>query len=1645
MFRKETKMLQRVSRWISIIVVFMLCLAILPSASASPIGAPSEPTAPQAVTATALSQSFDSGTLPTGWQVTGTPGWRFDSFRGVGMGGARKFAIADSFKAGLVLMDTQLRTPALDLSTAAGVKLIFKTYYLPFNVSIADVDVSANGGTTWTNLWRQTTATYQGAVTLNVPQAAGKSNVVFRFHYYNANYEWFWAVDDVEVQTIAPPTAPGTLSAVVAGSNVNLTWADNSSDETNFIVERSPDGASGWVEAGRVGANVTTFTHQDVACGSSVYYRVKAANGSAQSGYSNTANIAMPSCPPVSPFFNENFDRSAALPSGWTVVNQYSGAAYTWQFNQPNLLGTTGNAPIAKNGKGSQLRTLVLNFQNEATVLLKFNSRLINYADQNPPQSVDVDISQDGGATWTNVWRRNAEYDGQELVILDISAQAARRSNLMVRFFSHLFYGGGYEYWQIDNVVFGPVPPLSKPANLAAALIGNSNVLLGWRGTEAAKYKLERSANAGSTWTQIADLTDGATTYADTNVTSFTSYQYRVRAYNSSGQSSFSDAAGITTGDRNVRYVDATISLYPTATLAAAADRAKYENIIRYFADGVYESSNGANRLRKVTIYRNNKNFDIANVQWIQKCWPNASVGGYIRPGTGVRVQMCDVFQSDNFLASDADQKDGGATLAHEWGHFFYGLYDEYTGSAGANDWDGSPRTTDPGTSVAIMNNQWKGFGDYRYLNFSAVAPNSGFTLQSAQGRVFGASAWATLARPKSQDPQTGDASRRPYWPELAAAAPAAGQMPRIDLPNAAARATLQIVWEPVFATRVTHGPNAVLTAANGVVREIVIDRSALMADNGYLNGVKSAVATLINQTPAGDTLGLIAFDGTATVVQPLTDILDQTTKDTLIAAADGIAAGDTYSAGGDALQAALTALTAPSVPTDTRRVVYYLTAGSNPTGTQPIMATPGYQTAGIPLYVFGFDPLAGAKTGLRQLADLTQGEYTTVRNVADLQKAFNLAEQATSPRQDVTLAYDQNLVAAGNTFTYTLAVDASLDEVDFKFAYSGEAITAVLTLTNPAGALLPINPATDCKTYGAGANAVTNCWVSYLNPAGDWTVSFTPTADNVLVDYEAGVAPEGQTTYRAALAAVDGDVVEYPQPIVLQATASRGYPIGGLNAIGWVHEPDGVVNAVAFHDDGIAPDTIADDGAYSAYVDYTAGGERRITVHFNNSDSAGFYTDKGLMTTGSPPLTTISENFERYAEVQVTVQDWQADDHANWPDDPNWPATALTLDNVPAQGRIDSANDVDVFAITVPNDYTDTLGVRINRLGLGMDPYIVAYAADYAWQFERSLDSTPTTDEQLFFPIDATPGKTCYIEVRHRSETATTGTYNVSAGPNLWSDPTTNGSPANERIEVLYTLTVATTGAGQGMVIGAYGDTVLAPLQLANIVSGTVITLTAVPSTTSVFADWSGAVVTTTSSVTLTMDANQAVTATFDLIPITYYTLTVATTGTGGGTVIKSPDAISYTAGTVVSLTATANAGSTFAGWTGDASGLVNPVTVTMTANKTVTATFTLGCIEVGGVDFTFAPTAPKAGTPVVFSGLALTGTTPITYTWNFGDSGAAEVGQVATHTFAFTTTAHVYTVTLTAANACSTATAQKPVTVQPYRVFLPLTLIQP
>jgi uncharacterized repeat protein (TIGR01451 family) len=159
------------------------------------------------------------------------------------------------------------------------------------------------------------------------------------------------------------------------------------------------------------------------------------------------------------------------------------------------------------------------------------------------------------------------------------------------------------------------------------------------------------------------------------------------------------------------------------------------------------------------------------------------------------------------------------------------------------------------------------------------------------------------------------------------------------------------------------------------------------------------------------------------------------------------------------------------------------------------------------------------------------------------------------------------------------------------------------------------------------------------------------------------------------------------------------------------------------------------------------------------------------------------------------------------------------------------------------------------------------------------------------------------------------------------------------------YDLTVAKAGAGAGTVTSSPTGIDCGADCSESYASGTAVTLTATPAAGSAFAGWSGACTNATGTCSVTMDAAKSVTATFSAA----HTLTVTKAGNGSGTLSSSPAGIScggdcsesYPEGQVVTLTASAASGSTFAGWSGDCSGASSSCALTMNAAKSVTATF--------------------------------------------------------------------------------------------------------
>lgn len=185
-----------------------------------------------------------------------------------------------------------------------------------------------------------------------------------------------------------PPNAPGNLVASLASPNaVRLQWTDNSNNETNFRIERSPGTGDGdFSLAGTVVANAIEFTDSGLGFNATYTYRVRATNGAAASDVSNTYTITTGSEPPtqlsvtplgaptISGSFTQNGDTVTLDTAGVDIWGNEDNGAFAYRsitgdFDvRAHITSLTNTHPWAKAGVMARV-SLAANAPNLFTMI----------------------------------------------------------------------------------------------------------------------------------------------------------------------------------------------------------------------------------------------------------------------------------------------------------------------------------------------------------------------------------------------------------------------------------------------------------------------------------------------------------------------------------------------------------------------------------------------------------------------------------------------------------------------------------------------------------------------------------------------------------------------------------------------------------------------------------------------------------------------------------------------------------------------------------------------------------------------------------------------------------------------------------------------------------------------------------------------------------------------------------------------------------------------------------------------------------------------------------------------------------------------------------------------------------------------------
>ncbi len=208
-----------------------------------------------------FSENFENWPL-TGWTIVdnisgGGLVWNSNTAYGDGnyTGGIGLAADVNSDANNGVPYDTELVSPVIDVSSLSGLTLHYKANYQDVGSSdTLDLDISTDGGTTWSTLlhWTENHGSLYGLpgedVSLDLTSAIGSaSSFQLRWHYYTSDsspWDWYAQIDEVRIgacQRLADGLIVGTVTdantgqvlpqvTVEDGSGKHAVWVDASAD-----------------------------------------------------------------------------------------------------------------------------------------------------------------------------------------------------------------------------------------------------------------------------------------------------------------------------------------------------------------------------------------------------------------------------------------------------------------------------------------------------------------------------------------------------------------------------------------------------------------------------------------------------------------------------------------------------------------------------------------------------------------------------------------------------------------------------------------------------------------------------------------------------------------------------------------------------------------------------------------------------------------------------------------------------------------------------------------------------------------------------------------------------------------------------------------------------------------------------------------------------------------------------------------------------------------------------------------------------------------------------------------------------------------------------------------------------------------------
>ena len=381
---------------------------------------------------------------------------------------------------------------------------------------------------------------------------------------------------DASFSANTPPSDAG--AAPVSASQINVSWTDNTPNETGFEVHRSTTGPDGTYEAlsPPTAANVTTYSDMGLTASTQYCYKVRSLRTTVpKTTYTAFSNVTCATTfgPP-------------ATPSNANATPPFSNAVdVTWTDNSGTESGFRLDSAATAEGPWNPVATTGPNvtsyrdWSRASEQQVCYRVIAFNSYGESGPSNVDCTVPPAAPSNLTATgtqdraidlaWVDNSKFeDGYEVhragadlvwsVIASLPVDAKSYHDATVSPDTRYWYrvrakkDGGYSYFSNYADAFTAGSPPSAPSNARAVPNGSTGVVVSWtdQSVNGDGFRLERATDGGATcdgtptaWATIGTSPWNQPSFVDAGLTSDQHVWYRVFAFNGKGESGPSNIA----------------------------------------------------------------------------------------------------------------------------------------------------------------------------------------------------------------------------------------------------------------------------------------------------------------------------------------------------------------------------------------------------------------------------------------------------------------------------------------------------------------------------------------------------------------------------------------------------------------------------------------------------------------------------------------------------------------------------------------------------------------------------------------------------------------------------------------------------------------------------------------------------------------------------------------------------------------------------------------------------------------------------------------------------------------------------------------------------------------------------------------------